>query len=112
MRQGHTIPQRRLGALFQDIGTPTVGTISIQATAKAENTNDADADINRAIAHIQDLINANRPNPAEFIQIYITTQDQTHDPLQLTASANVAYQYTVDLATVPSANADIVLRPV
>lgn len=108
----HTIPQRRLGNIFQDIATGTIGAITITASAKAENTGDAVADTNRALSHIQDLINQNRPSSADFLQLKITGQTQTPDKLNLTANAVVAYEFSVDLSTVPSADSDITLRPV
>lgn len=112
LRQSHVIPQRRLGNIVQDIGTPTPGQIRINASARAENTGDEVADTNRAISHIQDLINQQRPNPADFIQLYVSEKDQTHDKKSLTASAVIVYDFIVDLATVQEANTDVLLNPV
>lgn len=112
MRQSHAIPHRRIGNIIQDIGTPTEGQIRLTASAKAENTGDELADTNRAISHIQDLINQNRPNPNDFIQLYVASKDQAHDRKSLTASANITYNFTVDLATVQEANTDVILNPI
>jgi len=112
MQQSHTIPHRRLGNIVQDIGTPTVGQYRMQASSRAENTNDAVADTNRAISHIQDLMNQQRPNPSEFLTLRLLSKDQSHDKLSLTANATVVYEFSVDLATVQEANTDIILNPV
>jgi hypothetical protein len=112
MQQSHVIPHRRLGNIIQDIGTPTEGQFRMVASARAENTNDAVADTNRAISHIQDLINQQRPNPSEFITLRMLSKDQSHDKLSLTANATIVYAFTVDLATVQEANTDITLNPV
>jgi hypothetical protein len=111
LRQSHVIPQRRIGNIVQDIGTPTEGSIRIIASAKAENTGDEVADTNRAISHIQDLINQNRPNPNDFIQLYMGGKQQTHDKKSLSASATVTYNFIVDLGTVQEANTDVLLNP-
>lgn len=112
LQQSHVIPHRRIGNIIQDIGTPTPGSIRIIASAKAENTGDEVADTNRAISHIQDLINQQRPNPAEFINLRIESKEQSHDKLSLTANASVVYAFTVDLASTQSADSDITLNPV
>lgn len=111
MRQSHVIPHRRIGNIVQDIGTPTEGQIRITASAKAENTGDEVVDTNRAISHIQDLINQNRPNPNDFIQLYMGGKKQQHDKKSLSASATVTYNFIVDLATVQEANTDVILNP-
>jgi len=112
MRQSHVIPQRRIGNIVQDIGTPTEGVIRITASAKAENTGDEVADTNRAISHIQDLINQNRPNTNDFINIYIAGKEQSSDRKSLTANATITYNFIVDLATVQEANTDVILNPI
>lgn len=112
LQQSHVIPHRRIGNIIQDIGTPTEGQVRMTASAKAENTNDEVADTNRAISHIQDLLNQQRPNSAEFISLRIASKEQSHDKKSLTATATIVYAFTVDLATVQEANTDIVLNPV
>jgi len=106
----HIIPQRRLGNILQDINTPTVGTLTVDANAKAVNTGDMAADVNRAIARVQDLINQNRPNINDFITLRITDFTQTYDNYLLTAQASVVYEFTVDLMTVPDPSSDIILQ--
>lgn len=108
----HAIPFRRLGDILQDLATPTLGTITINATARSENTGDIISDVNRAISHVQNLINQNRPNPNEFITLRLTSLNQDNSKLQLTASATATYEFTVDLATVNTSNSDIILTPV
>lgn len=112
LKQSHVIPHRRIGNIIQDIGTPTPGSIRVSASARAENTGDAVADTNRAISHIQDLINQQRPNPAEFITLILESKEQSHDKLSLTATASVVYAFTVDLVNTQSADSDILLNPV
>lgn len=108
----HAIPFRRLGDVLQDLATPTLGNISIAATAKSENTGDVVSDVNRAISHVQNLINQNRPNPDEFITLRLVSLNQENSKLQLSASATAVYEFTVDLATVNTSSSDIILTPV
>lgn len=108
----HEIPFRRLGSVLQDLATPTPGTITISASARAENTGDTVADVNRAISHVQNLVNQNRPNPNEFVTLRLTNVSQDNSKLQLSASANISYEFTVDLATVNSSSSDIILSPI
>lgn len=108
----HVIPQRRLGNILQDINTSVPGTYAISASAKAENTGDTVADVNRAIAHCQDLVNQNRPNPAEFINIRLIDVTQDSSKIELTASVSVSYEFVIDLAQVNSPDADIILFPI
>jgi len=108
----HVIPHRRLGNMLQDIATPTEGSITIDVMAKSANTGDVVGDVNRAIAHVQDLINQNRPASADFITLRLVDVSQSHDRLLLTAQANVSYAFTVDLATVNSADSDILLHTI
>lgn len=108
----HAIPFRRLGNVLQDIATPTPGTITIAASAKSANTGDVIADVNRAISYVQDLINQNRPNPAEFISLRLTDVSQDHNKLELTAQANVVWEFVIDLAQVNNPNSDIILFPI
>lgn len=109
----HVIPHRRLGNVLQDIATPTPGTITIQASAKSENTGDVIADVNRAISHVQDLINQNRPNPAEFISLRISEPpQQDHSKIDLTASASITYEFVKDLIQVNTPDSDIILFPI
>lgn len=108
----HVIPQRRLGNVLQDIQTPTPGTFTITATAKSENTGDVVADVNRAISHVQDLVNQNRPNPAEFINIRLVDVTQDHSKIELTANVTVSYEFVMDLAQVNAPDSDIILFPI
>ena len=108
----HVIPQRRLGNILQDINTSTPGNIVITASAKSENTNDVVADVNRAISHCQDLVNQNRPNAAEFINLRLTDVTQNHSKIDLTATVSVTYEFVMDLATVNSPDSDIILFPI
>ncbi len=108
----HVIPQRRLGNILQDIATPTVGTISIDVFAKASNTGDVVGDVNRALSHVQDLINQNRPAQADFITLRVVSVNQSVDKLLLTAQATASYEFTVDLMTVHDASSDIILSPI
>lgn len=107
----HVIPHRRLGNVLQDIATPTEGSITIDASAKASNTGDTIADVNRAISHVQDLINQNRPNTADFITLRLIDVNQTHDKLSLSAQATISWAFTIDLAQVNSPDSDIILTP-
>ena len=108
----HVIPQRRLGNILQDIQTPTPGVLTINASAKSENTGDVVADVNRAISHCQDLVNQNRPNPAEFINIKLNDVTQDHSKTELTASVTVSWEFVMDLAQVNSPDSDIILFPI
>lgn len=110
----HAIPQRRLGNILQDIQTPTEGTITVVASAKAVNTGNAVYDTNVALSHVQDLINQNRPNPSAFITLRLDENGVSFETnkLELTASASITYIFTVDLISVQAPDSDIVLPPV
>jgi hypothetical protein len=108
----HPIPFRRLGNLLQDIQTTVPGTITINAQAKAENTGDPIADVNRAIVAIQNEINRLRmihANTNSFQTLRISSLQNQSSDVDLTANVNVAYEFTVDLAAVQSADSDISL---
>lgn len=108
----HPIPFRRLGNLLQDIATTVPGTVTITANSQAENTGDPIADVNRAIAATQDEINRLRKihaNPTDFQTLRITSLNPQSSDVDLTSSVSITYEFTVDLAAVQSADADISL---
>jgi hypothetical protein len=93
--------------------TTTEGSISIQCQVQAKNTGDATADTNRAIAYVQDEINRLKgvhANPANFITLRISNLNQQFSDTDLTSNVSLDFAFTVDLANVPSVNADISLR--
>lgn len=108
----HIIPQRRLGNILQNIGTPTEGRITITARIKAINTGDNIADTNTALSYAQDLINQNRPNPNDFITLRLESVSVEPDKLNLSVDASVVYIFTIDLAQVPQPDSDITFNPV
>lgn len=108
----HIIPQRRLGNILQNIGTPTEGRITISARIKATTTGDNIADTNTAISYAQDLINQNRPNPNDFITLRLESVSIEPDKLNLSVDATVTYVFTIDLAQVPQPDSDITFNPV
>lgn len=108
----HPIPLRRLGNLLQDIQTTIPGTVTINANSQAANTGDYRADVNRAIAAIQDEINRLRhihADPNDFITLRITNLQRQINEKELSANASITYEFTIDLANAPSPNADISL---
>lgn len=105
----HPIPFRSLGTILQNMGTPTDGRITISATARAKNTGDVEADVNRAIAQVESDLNAIRPDPnsAEFLTLEIEGNPTlSYDILTLSANASVNYVFTLDIGSVnsPSGN--------
>jgi len=115
LHASHVIPFRRLGNIIQDIKTPTEGSISIQCQVQAKNTGDMIADLNRAIAFLQDELNRLKTihaNPADYTTLRFTNLSPQYSENDLTASASVGFAFTVDLIQVPDVNADIVLRTV
>lgn len=108
----HAIPYRGLGNIVQDIDTTTEGTITITCGATAENTGNATADTNRAIQYIEGELNRLRPSVADFIDLRISTLQQTHSDVDLTAQANLTYTFVVDRAEAPSASGPISLTPI
>lgn len=108
----HTIPFRRLGNILQKIGTGTVGTIQISVNIKAISTGNAVADTNTAIAYAQDLINQNRPNPSDYVTLKLLPIEQDADKFNLSINATATWEFTTDLASVNTPEADILLRPV
>ena len=111
----HAIPYRRLGNVLQDIETTTESNVSIQCQAKAKNTGNPTADLNRAIVFVQDELNRlknKHGNPANFVNIRIGGLNQQINESDLTCSASLDLIGTVDLATVPSINSNISLRTI
>lgn len=109
----HPIPLRRLGPVIQDIKTTTEGTVTIQCQAQSKNTGNQVADTNRAIQYIQDELNRLRAihaNSSNFITLRVTGLNQTNSDRDLSASAQVTYTFTVDLASVLDVDSDIALE--
>ena len=105
----HPIIFRRLGNIVQDIKTTVEGRITINSSAKAENTGDATVDTNRAIAYVQSEINRLRPSSADFQSLRIGGVDETFSDKELTAQATATYIYVTDLSSVSDADSDIAL---
>ena len=108
----HAIPFRRLGNLLQDIDTTVPGQVTITAQAQSENTGSPGTDVNNAILAIQNEINRLRhihANPNDFQTLRVSSISQDSSDVDLDANVTVVYEFTVDLAAVQSANADIVL---
>jgi len=104
------IPFRQLGSIVQEMGTPLDGSININARARAINTGDEVADVNRAIAQVESDLNAVKPDPnsAEFIRLDLVTQPSlTYDVITRTATAGIQYAFILDLAGVNSASGSI-----
>lgn len=107
-----TIPFRSLGSIVQEMGTPLDGSININATARATNTGDEIADVNRAIAQVESDLNAVKPDPtsSEFIRLDLSANPSlNYSPKTLTASASLQYTFILDLAGVNSASGSISL---
>ena len=106
------IPFRRLGSVVQEMGTTLDGSISISARARATNTGDESADVNRAIAQVESDLNAVKPDPnsSEFIRLDLTGQPTlNYDIKSRLASSSIQYAFTLDLAGVNSASGSISL---
>ncbi len=113
LQASHAIPFRRLGNIWQDIKTPTEGSISISCQAQAKNTGNTTVDTNRAIEAVQDEINRLKSihaNPANYINLRITNISPQFSETDLTSNVTVDFSFTVDLAETPDINSDITLR--
>jgi len=105
----HVIPNRRLGSLVQRIGTPTDGSISITATAKAYSTGNPIVDTQTAMTYLQNLINQHRPNPADYISLELVSVEPEYDKLQLSASLSVVWSFSKDLVSANLPYSDILV---
>lgn len=106
----HPIPFRRLGNIVQDIKTTVEGRITINSSARAENTGNATVDTNRAILYIQDEVNRLRPNSADYQNLRHGGTDEQYNDKELSAQVTVTYIFVTDLASVSDADSDIVLE--
>lgn len=109
----HIIPLRRLGNLLQSINTTTEGSVSLTASARAENTGNPQADTNRAIDYVEFELNRLRSihaRKADFITLRIGGIEQAVNDRELTANASVNYIFTIALESAQSVDNLIGLR--
>jgi len=105
-----TIPFRQLGSIVQEMGTTLDGGITVSARARATNTGDESADVNRAIAQVESDLNAVKPDPnsSEFVRLDLVGQPSlNYDIKARSASASIQYAFVLDLAGVNSASGSI-----
>src|SRR5574337_59398 len=92
---------RALGAIKQEINVTNAGTVQVQCSARAESTGDRTTDLNRAIAWVESELNRLAPNPADFIEIAINQQSQTNSEQDLSCTASISYNVTMNIDSVP-----------
>jgi hypothetical protein len=109
----HVIPLRRIGNLLQSINTTTEGTVTISASARAENTGDPKADTNRAIDYVEYELNRLRSihaREADFITLRVSGLEQGVNDRELTSNASISYTFTIPLESAQSVDSLVSLR--
>lgn len=92
------IPERTLGNVVQDIGTSTEGTFTIQGNAQKKS----DVSFANLLAFVEDQVNDNRPQAANYQTLRLTQHQITKDEQNNTVNFNFSWIYTSELSAAAS----------
>jgi hypothetical protein len=94
-------PFRALGPIFQRICTTTVGTYQVQCSVRATDNGDRVTDTNRAIEYAEQEMTRLSPNPADYIDLYISNRTKTIDDISRSVTASITWSFSQDIAAIP-----------
>lgn len=102
-------PFRALGPIFQRICTTSAGSYQVQCSVRATNTGDRVVDTNLAIEHAESEMTRLAPNPADYVDLYISSRSRTIDDTARSITASLTWTFSQDIATVPGDTAPVSL---